>query len=1355
MCLHHYNIIPVASSHRTHTNFSLSLRRSISVSSSPISSSISRSLILPTQSKTNRTCFVSNCSADGKQNSIEELHRRSSPRPRSSRPPTAAATVDGGDILADSRLMESISSTLLTRPLMAAQWKGVRPSWSCKEERYESDLRSSLVVSRVTRQDLEDTYQPPFQSCVEEGRASCLMCAYNQVNGVPSYCDAVAVIYEYQRYSEAPEDAVADVIKAGVDMNCGTYFLQYTQLAIKQSKIQEDDIDRALLNLLSVQFRLGFFNREPGKGSFANLGPQDVCSAEHRKLALEAARQGIVLLKNDNKFLPLNQKLIASIAIIGPLANDSSQLGGDYAGVPCNSRSLFEGFWPYVSKTLYASGCSNIQCNSSDGFAEAVHVSRESDVVIVIAGLDLSQENEGHDRVSLLLPGRQMDLISAVSSANKAAIILILMGGGPIDVSFAKENPDIASILWIGYPGEAGGQAIAEVIFGKFNPESFTNVPMNDMSLRSNPSRGYPGRTYRFYTGDVVYEFGHGLSYSNYTCKFASLPDKVNLPTMTRVNKTADGIDYVDVDKITSCNLLRFQAVITVFNNEGMDGNHVVMLFTRLARRIRGAPRKTLIGFTRVLSKLLTTAETSIQVDPCKHFSIVDDNGTRILPLGKHIVMLEGRIDGKQNSIEELRRRSSPRLRSSRPPTAAAAVDGGDILADSRLMESISSTLLTRPLMAAQWKGVRPSWSYKEERYESDLRSSLVVSRVTRQDLEDTYQPPFQSCVEEGRASCLMRAYNQVNGVPSCAHRNLLQKARIEWGFQGYITTDCDAVAVIYEYQRYSEAPEDAVADVIKAGVDMNCGTYFLQYTQLAIKQSKIQEDDIDRALLNLLSVQFRLGFFNREPGKGSFANLGPQDVCSAEHRKLALEAARQGIVLLKNDNKFLPLNQKLIASIAIIGPLANDSSQLGGDYAGVPCNSRSLFEGFWPYVSKTLYASGCSNIQCNSSDGFAEAVHVSRESDVVIVIAGLDLSQENEGHDRVSLLLPGRQMDLISAVSSANKAAIILILMGGGPIDVSFAKENPDIASILWIGYPGEAGGQAIAEVIFGKFNPGKTGGRLPMTWYPESFTNVPMNDMSLRSNPSRGYPGRTYRFYTGDVVYEFGHGLSYSNYTCKFASLPDKVNLPTMTRVNKTADGIDYVDVDKITSCNLLRFQAVITVFNNEGMDGNHVVMLFTRLARRIRGAPRKTLIGFTRVLSKLLTTAETSIQVDPCKHFSIVDDNGTRILPLGKHIVMLEGLEHFVSEGYGSDQGSVESGRGRTVANPGAEARAKELVADQQIDSGLIQEVVPVMVVQPAVTSGGAPCVHSGERRDDHESPRKVRKMGMKCWNNLLCK
>ncbi len=139
----------------------------------------------------------------------------------------------------------------------------------------------------------------------------------------------------------------------------------------------------------------------------------------------------------------------------------------------------------------------------------------------------------------------------------------------------------------------------------------------------------------------------------------------------------------------------------------------------------------------------------------------------------------------------------------------------------------------------------------------------------------------------------------------------------------------------------------------------------------------------------------------------------------------------------------------------------------------GVPCNPRSLFEGLQLYI-KTIYASGCGDTQCNSSDGFVEAVRISREADAVVVVAGLDLSQEDEGLDRVSLLLPGRQMDLISAVSSASEKPIVLILLGGGPIDVSFAKVNPQIGSILWIGYPGEAGGQAVAEIIFGEFNPG-----------------------------------------------------------------------------------------------------------------------------------------------------------------------------------------------------------------------------------------------------------------------------------------
>ncbi len=140
----------------------------------------------------------------------------------------------------------------------------------------------------------------------------------------------------------------------------------------------------------------------------------------------------------------------------------------------------------------------------------------------------------------------------------------------------------------------------------------------------------------------------------------------------------------------------------------------------------------------------------------------------------------------------------------------------------------------------------------------------------------------------------------------------------------------------------------------------------------------------------------------------------------------------------------------------------------------GVPCNPKSLFEGFQAYVKKISYAAGCFNVSCDSNDGFAGAILTAKEADFVIIVAGLDLSQETEDHDRVSLLLPGKQMALVSSVAAASKKPVILVLTGGGPLDVSFAEEDPRVASILWIGYPGEAGGKALAEVIFGDYNPG-----------------------------------------------------------------------------------------------------------------------------------------------------------------------------------------------------------------------------------------------------------------------------------------
>ncbi|OVA10053.1 Glycoside hydrolase [Macleaya cordata] len=539
---------------------------------------------------------------------------------------------------------------------------------------------------------------------------------------------------------------------------------------------------------------------------------------------------------------------------------------------------------------------------------------------------------------------------------------------------------------------------------------------------------------------------------------------------------------------------------------------------------------------------------------------------------------------------------------------------------------------------------------------------------ISEQDLEDTYQPPFKSCIQEGKASCLMCSYNQVNGVPACANEDLLQQARTQWGFRGYITSDCDAVATIYEYQHYVTSPADAVADVLKAGLDINCGSYLRLYTQPAIEQGKIKEEDIDRALFNLFSVQLRLGLFDGNPIKGKFGKLGPHNVCTQEHKKLALDAARQGIVLLKNDHKFLPLNKIGVSSLAVIGPTANDTSKLGGGYTGVPCNPKSFVEGLQAYIKHTTYVPGCPDVPCSSSDGFGEAIRIAKEADVVVLIVGLDLSQETEDHDRLSLLLPGKQMDLIYAVANVSKRPVVLILTGGGPLDVSFAKEDPRIASILWVGYPGEAGGEALAEVIFGDFNPG---GRLPVTWYPESFTSVPMNDMGMRADPSRGYPGRTYRFYTGDRVYGFGYGLSYTNYSYKFTNAPKKISLsgyPIKADSRKNipyqrSDGLDYIHIEELMSCKEMNFNMQISVINNGDMDGSHVVMLFSRPPRTLKGAPEEQLIGFNRVHTESKRATQTDILIEPCKHLSIVNEQGIRVLPLGNHILTLEDLEHSI--------------------------------------------------------------------------------------------
>ncbi|OIW02393.1 hypothetical protein TanjilG_04986 [Lupinus angustifolius] len=537
---------------------------------------------------------------------------------------------------------------------------------------------------------------------------------------------------------------------------------------------------------------------------------------------------------------------------------------------------------------------------------------------------------------------------------------------------------------------------------------------------------------------------------------------------------------------------------------------------------------------------------------------------------------------------------------------------------------------------------------------------------VTLQDLADTYQPPFQSCILQGRASGIMCAYNRVNGVPNCADFNLLTgTARNKWNFHGYITSDCGAVSIIHEEQGYAKTAEDAIADVLKAGMDVECGDYITKHGKSAVSQKKVPIYQIDRALQNLFSIRIRLGLFDGNPSKLLFGMIGASQVCSKQHLQLALDAARNGIVLLKNNKALLPLPKTNPSiSLAVIGPNANASSlAVLGNYFGSPCKLVTLLQGFQHYAKNTIYHRGCDDgTQCASAQ-INQAVEVAKKVDYVVLVMGLDQSQERESNDRDQLDLPGKQQELINSIAEASKRPVILVLLSGGPVDITFAKFDNKIGGILWAGYPGELGGLALAQIIFGDHNPG---GRLPITWYPKDFIRVPMTDMRMRADPSSGYPGRTYRFYTGPKVYEFGYGLSYSKYSYEFVSVAKNnihLNQSSTHLMVENSETIRYKLVSDLSeeTCQSMSVSITLGVTNHGSMMGKHPVLLFMRQAKQRNGNPVKQLVGFQSVKLDAGEKSQVGFEISPCEHLSTANEAGLKVVEEGSYI-LIAGEEEY---------------------------------------------------------------------------------------------
>ena len=402
-------------------------------------------------------------------------------------------------------------------------------------------------------------------------------------------------------------------------------------------------------------------------------------------------------------------------------------------------------------------------------------------------------------------------------------------------------------------------------------------------------------------------------------------------------------------------------------------------------------------------------------------------------------------------------------------------------------------------------------------------------AEATPKDMEETYLPAFQALVQEADVEAVMGAYNRTNGEPCCGSPKLQKILREDWGFEGHFVSDCWAIRDFHEHHMVTKNARESAALAINNGCDLNCGNTYLHILG-AVQDGLVSEETITEAAVRLFTTRFLLGLFD-----GSEYDAIPYtEVESPEHLALAEKAAQESFVLLKN-NGILPLEKSKIKTIGVIGPNANSRAALVGNYHGTASRYVTILEGLQDYLGedvRVLTSTGCELFRDRTenlafpADRLSEAKIVADNSDVVVLCVGLDETLEGEegdtgnsyaSGDKIDLQLPQVQRDLMEAIKETGKP-VVLCLMAGSDIDLSYASEHFDAVIQLW--YPGAQGGMAAAKVLFGEVSPS---GKLPVTFY-ESLNELPeFTDYRMA--------GRTYRYMKGKAQYPFGYGLTYGD--------------------------------------------------------------------------------------------------------------------------------------------------------------------------------------------------------------------------------
>lgn len=363
-------------------------------------------------------------------------------------------------------------------------------------------------------------------------------------------------------------------------------------------------------------------------------------------------------------------------------------------------------------------------------------------------------------------------------------------------------------------------------------------------------------------------------------------------------------------------------------------------------------------------------------------------------------------------------------------------------------------------------------------------------AKITSQDLQDYYLRPFRACIRDANAQSAMCSYNAVNGVPTCADPWLLEDVlRGLYGFRSedrWVTADCDALGNVWTDHRYGGSAAGAAAASLNAGTDLDCGQFWPQNLPAAYNSKMFNDTVLDRSLIRRYASMVRLGWFD-PPAQQPYRQIAWDAVAVPEAKALALRAAQEGIVLLKNNGTApLPL-AAAVKKVAVVGPLGTATTQMQGNYYGTAQSISTVVSAFKAKGYDVTNAQGCA-ITGTSTSGFAAALSAAAAADAVVFVGGIDTSIEAEDRDREQITWTGAQIQLIKQLAAAKGTKPFAVVQMGTMLDSSEIVAQAGVDSLLWAGYPGQDGGAAVVSILTGEKAPAA---RLPITIYPGDYVN------------------------------------------------------------------------------------------------------------------------------------------------------------------------------------------------------------------------------------------------------------------------